>query len=184
MPNYKVANRYAFSFLKTSVDKNITETVYKDFQFVFDTFSKSSELKRAMKSPIIKSETKINILRDVFVDRISKDSFEFIQFIAEKGRENFLEEILNQFFVQYDDYFGIAKVIVTTAFDFTQDQKELLKEKFALMLNKKIEMIYSVDKNIIGGFVARVGDTVYDASVLHQLELLKKQFIHGSVSIN
>jgi F-type H+-transporting ATPase subunit delta len=184
MPNYKVANRYASSFLRTSVDKNILEEVYKDFKFVYNTFGASSELKRAMKSPIIKPETKRNILNALFADKISKDSLEFVQFIAEKGRENFLEDILDQFFSQYDNYLGIAKVFVTTAFDLTKDQKDSLKEKFASILNKKVEMIYSVDKSIIGGFVAKVGDTVYDASVLHQLELLKKQFVHGSVAIN
>lgn len=184
MPNYKVANRYASSFLKTSVDKNIIERVYKDFLFVHNTFSKSAELKRAMKSPVVKSEAKINVLRTLFQDRISKDSLEFIQFVAEKGREEFLIDILDQFFVHYDNYFGIAKVTVTTAFDLTQDQRDLLKEKFTAILNKKIEMTFLIDKNIIGGFIAKVGDTVYDASVLHQLELLKKQFIHGSVSLN
>lgn len=184
MANFKVANRYASSFLKASVDKNIIETVFKDFEFVYNTISKSAELKRALKSPIIKQEAKVNILQAVFADKISGDSLEYIEFIVNKGREDLLEEILNQFFTLYDDYFGIAKVLVTTAFDLTQDQKDILKEKFASLLNKKIEMNYLVDKSIIGGFVARVGDTVYDASVLHQLELLKKQFIHGSVSLN
>ncbi len=37
---------------------------------------------------------------------------------------------------------------------------------------------------MIGGFVAKVGDTVFDASVKHQLEILKKQFLEGGASLN
>jgi len=83
-----------------------------------------------------------------------------------------------------DEHLGIANVDAVTAFDLTSDQKTQLQQKFALFLNKKVKFKYSVDKKIIGGFIAKVGDTVYNASLLHQLDLLKNQFLHGSVSLN
>ncbi len=54
----KVANRYAQSFLDTSIEKNILDRVADDFELVYRTITKSDELLRAIKSPIIKPETK------------------------------------------------------------------------------------------------------------------------------
>jgi F-type H+-transporting ATPase subunit delta len=101
-----------------------------------------------------------------------------------KGREDILIEILEKFIFLRDEYLCIANVNVTTAFDFTAEQKIQLEEKFASYLNKKIKLAFTVDEKIIGGFIAKVGDTVYNASITHQLDLLKEQFLHGSVNFN
>ena len=71
-----------------------------------------------------------------------------------------------------------------TAFELNDDQKEVLKIRFEKILNKKAIMIFKVDNNLVGGFIAQVGDTVYDASMKHQLELLKKEFVQGGLSLN
>ena len=59
-----------------------------------------------------------------------------------------------------------------------------MKDKFETILNKKVIINISVDKNIVGGFIAQVGDTVYDASVIHQLDLLRKEFKQGGLALN
>ena len=68
--------------------------------------------------------------------------------------------------------------------DFSEDQKVQIKKKFESAFNKIIKLTYIPDKELIGGFIAKVDDTMYDASVKHQLELLRKQFLHGNVSLN
>ena len=77
-----------------------------------------------------------------------------------------------------------VKVDVTTAFDFTNEQKTQLQQKFESYLKKKTRLTYKVDRNIIGGFIAKVGDTVYNASMAHQLGLLKKTFLQSSITLN
>jgi F-type H+-transporting ATPase subunit delta len=52
------------------------------------------------------------------------------------------------------------------------------------MLQKKVNLKFKSDQNLIGGFIAKVDDTLYDASIKHQLELLKKQFLTGEISLN
>lgn len=184
MANSKVAIRYASSFLETAVEKNVIDIVAEDFQLVYNTFAASKELRNIMKSPIIKSDVKQKVLNEIFESKISKDAKEYFEFILSKGREKLISEILQKFFELKDEKFGIANVQVATAFEVTEDQKIMLEKKFAAILKKKIRLTYSVDENIIGGFVAKVGDTVYNASVLHQLDLLKKEFLHGSALLN
>jgi len=180
----KVAIRYASSFLDTAIEKNLFDKVSEDFELIYNSLNKSSELKRAIKSPIIKNETKQSIFAAVFKDKINDETFTYLNFVISKGRENILLEILEKFFYLRDEHLGFANVQVTTAFDFTAEQKAQLQEKFASYLNKKVKLSFTIDEKLIGGFVAKVGDTVYNASILHQLGLLKKQFLHGSVALN
>jgi F-type H+-transporting ATPase subunit delta len=184
MANSKVAIRYASSFLDTAIENNVIDKVSEDFDLIYNSIIKSNELKNAIKSPIIKNETKRNIFDAIFGNKIGIDAKSYLNFVITKGRENILVGILERFFFLRDEHLGIANVDAIIAFDLTSDQKTQLQQKFALLLNKKVKFKYSVDKKIIGGFIAKVGDTVYNASLLHQLDLLKNQFLHGSVSLN
>ena len=165
MSSLKVANRYATSLLETSLEKDSLDQIYDDMKTFVDLLDVSDELKRAIESPIIKPDVKISI-------------------VNAKRREEILYEIAKRFLELRDEHLGIVNIDVKTAFEFTDEQKKQLKEKFKSILNKTVIINYEVDKNIIGGFVAQVGDTVYDASVLHQLELLKKEFMQGGLSLN
>jgi F-type H+-transporting ATPase subunit delta len=184
MASSKVAVRYARSFLDTAIEKNVLSKVSQDFELLLIALNNSVELRRAVKSPIIKNETKQSFIEEIFGKVISKDSMSFVNFVITKERENILVDIIEKFISLKDEYLGIVKVDVISAFDFTTVQKTELQQKFETYLNKKVRFSYKIDKNIIGGFVAKVGDTVYNASVFHQLGLLKKQFLLGSVTLN
>jgi F-type H+-transporting ATPase subunit delta len=75
-------------------------------------------------------------------------------------------------------------VDVKTAFEFSDDQKKSLQKKIEEILNKKARLSFKVEPELIGGFVAKVDDTLYDASLKHQIEILKKQFLKGSSLLN
>jgi F-type H+-transporting ATPase subunit delta len=184
MASSKVAIRYASSFLGTAIEKNILDRVSDDFELIYNSLNKNDELKRAIKSPVIKNEKKISILTAIFGNKISEETLSYINFVILKGREDILTEILEKFIYLRDEHLGIANVHVTTAFNVTAEQKIHLQEKFASYLNKKVKLNFTVDEKIIGGFIAKVGDTVYNASITHQLDLLKEQFLHGSVNLN
>lgn len=184
MASSKVAIRYAQSFLDSSIEKNILAKVAEDFELVAQTLNKSNDLLRAIKSPVIKAETKKSVITEVFVKLISKDAFDFLNFVIDKGREEILVEILEKFDSLKDENTGVVKVNVTTAFDFTNEQRNHLQQQFESYLKKKARLTYKVDTTIIGGFIAKVGDTVYNASMVHQLGLLKKEFLQGSVTLN
>ena len=91
MASSKVANRYAQSFLDTSIEKNILAKVSEDFEFVYQTIVKNDELQRAFKSPVIKSETKQSILKEIFGKLISKDSMDFLNFVITKEQRRIFQ---------------------------------------------------------------------------------------------
>jgi F-type H+-transporting ATPase subunit delta len=108
----------------------------------------------------------------------------FINFVVDKRREQILHSIAARFLELRDEYLGIASADVITAYQFTDQQKEILKSRLEKILNKKVKLNFTIDNKLIGGFIAKIGDTLYDASMLHQLELLRKQFATDGISIN
>lgn len=184
MAEQKVSKRYAQSLLESAIEKNNLDSIYNDIELIALTLKGNSELRRVFINPTIRHEVKTTILKEVFKGKVNADTIKFLNFIVEKSRTDLLYSIMFKFIQLYNEHLGLAEAEVRVAFDFSEEQKHALKQKIEKLIDKKIKFHYRIDPQIIGGFVARVDDTVFDASVSHQLEILKKQFIEGGASLN
>ena len=184
MAETKVSTRYAISLIGMALEKNVLGEISENMELINSAIQSSSELKNLLDSPVVKLEKKQSILSLIFKDKISDDSLNFIKFVVEKNRENILDSIIKKFLELRDEKLGLVRVEVKTSFDFTDEQKEKLRKRLESILNKKASLKFVIDKSLVGGFIARVGDTVYDASIKHQLDLLRKQFLQGSIQLN
>lgn len=172
-----ISNRYAKALLEIAKEKNIFDAVSNDMKLILNTLKESKELKIALKSPIIKESDKLNILKEIFSSKVSLESMQFVEFVLEKNRIEILSDISRRFVELVDEIQGFVEVEVASIDLLDNNQKELLKNKLESITNKKVRLSYRIDKNLIGGFTARVKDKVFDASVKHQLENLRKSFL-------
>ena len=184
MADFRVLHRYATSLLETALEKKNLEVVTPDIQLIVETLKQSRQLENMLESPVIRPELKLKILKEIFNDKISKETMDFIEFIVSKKREKLFQSIGRRFLELRDEHLGIASVEVTAATEFTNEQKSVLQERLEKMLDKKVRLNFKTEKELVGGFIAKVGDTLYDASIKHQLELLRKQFLTGDLSLN
>lgn len=180
----KVAIRYATSFLESSIEKKTLDRAADDMSVVLNAIESSSLLRRFLENPVVKTEQKKSVLREIFSKHVSADTINFIEFVVDKNRESALKDIAEKFLELKDEYSGVARVEIKSAFELSSEQKKMLEQRFESILNKKVIANYSVDEKVIGGFVAKVKDTVYDASIAHQLELLRQQLLKGSLLLN
>jgi len=184
MADFRILHRYATSLLETTLEKKNLDVITSDIKLLVETLDENRQLQLALESPVIKPETKLSILKEIFETKVSKDSMDFIEFIVTKRREDLLGSIGKRFLELRDEHLGIANVDVSTAVQFSDEQKRVLETKLEKILDKKVRLNFKTDVNIVGGFIAKVNDTLYDASIIHQLELLKKQFLTGEISLN
>ena len=184
MSDFRILHRYATSLLETSLEKKNLDSITSDIGLLVATLEKSRELELMLKSPIVRAESKLAILKEIFVKKISKDTMDFLEFIISKKRENLIRDIGKRFLELRDEHLGIANVVVTTSVEFSNEQKNVLQNKLEKILDKKVKLNFKTDANLVGGFIAKVNDTLYDASIRHQLELLRKQFLTGEISLN
>jgi len=179
-----IINSYAASLLSLMKDKQLLSTAVDEVRFVLETLKGSAELKRVLKSPVIKAETKATILTELFQRRLHAELFQFLLFLVKKDRIDASAEIFSRFLALCDEEAGIITVDVTSAIDLAPDQQEQVRNRIASAEGKTIRMNLSVDPELIGGFIIKAGDRIYDASLQNQLRKVKKQLASTGFSLN
>ena len=174
MSEFVISTRYANALLSISQEKNTFEEVIENISLVKNTLMGSKELRNLLSNPVIKSSLKSEILNEVFNSHVGSEVGEFLQFIVDKGRENLLYDICQRFISLSDEKLKRVNISISSAIELSSSQKNEIESKLAAIIKKKVISNYSIDAKIIGGFKARYNDTVIDASIQHQLELLKK----------
>ena len=79
---------------------------------------------------------------------------------------------------------GIVDVLVKTSIQLNDDEKLKMKQKIDSYTKLKSDLTFEIDNSIIGGFVAKINDTILDASIKRQLERLKEKFKQGDFILN
>jgi F-type H+-transporting ATPase subunit delta len=171
----RAAIRYAKAILETAVSTGKANQVNDDMKSIIAAVNSSPDLKDFLASPIITSEVKMNVLSEVF-GSVQADTKSLFRLLQENKRFEILEAIAAQFNVQFDDMNGVEVANVTTAFPITADLEAKILAKATSMSTKKITIQNTVDPSIIGGFILRIGDKQYNASVSNRLQELKREF--------
>lgn len=175
MAESKVSSRYAKSLLDLAVEQGSLEAVRKDIRLFYETLKEHSQLRAVISSPVINGDDKLGILRKLFGEKLNKLSFSFFEIMARKGREELLYDTAKQFFIQYNQYKGIVKASVTSATALTAAQLEQVRAITGQITPGEVELENTIDASLIGGFVLRVGDKQYDASIARKLGGLKQE---------
>jgi F-type H+-transporting ATPase subunit delta len=171
----RAAIRYAKAILEIATESGNTLKVNNDMTAIGEIVSKNKELSEFLASPIITSDVKMNALSEVFgaVESETKSLFRLLQ---ENKRFEILLPIADQFNAQYDVLNGIQLAVVTTAVPMDAALEAQVLTKIATISDKKITLQNIVDPAIIGGFILRMGDKQYNASVANRLQELRREF--------
>lgn len=172
----KVAIRYAKSLLDLAVERDALQGAEEDMTTVAKAIGGNRDLRLLLQSPIIHSDKKIEILKEIFGDHLGPVSSNFIEIITQKGRESLLESIANAFVIMAKERNNIYQAEVITARPMGDETRQKLMVIVQQLQKGDIELAEKVDPEIIGGFVLRIGDQMVDTSVLTQFRALKKEF--------
>ena len=180
MQNPRLAERYAKSLIDLSVELNQLDPVHDDIMLLHSIGTQSREFVLMLKSPVISADKKIKIINAVTKDKISKLTQTFIKLLSSKNRESVLPEIITSFIEQYNKIKGIHKVKLTTATAITEEIKNSFIRKIESDASiKNIELETCVNEKLIGGFVLEMAGRLIDASILRDLNDVKKQFANN-----
>lgn len=175
MSGTRAAIRYAKAVLSIAVDQKSTEAVYNDMKLIAKTVSENTDLDLALKNAIAKQDTKKQILNQVFpkLDTLSSKLFDVL---VDNNRIDTIADVARKYNELYEAHIGIEKATVTTAVPMTDDLEIKVMAKIKELTSKSVELENIVDESIIGGFILRVGDIQYNASIANKLNKLKREF--------
>lgn len=172
----RLGKRYAKSLLELAQELGKVEEVKADMATIQEAIEGSREFAILISSPVINPSKKIAIFKELFDNKLSELTCNFLEIITNKGREKKLAAIAQAYLDLYRLKNGIAVAIVTTAIALSDKERETIRTKIASATGKKIEIEERVDASIIGGMTLRLDDKEFNGSMAYKLSALKRQF--------
>lgn len=178
MSESRAAIRYAKAILDLAADKKATDAVEKDMRSITATLSNSSELRDVLASPVVGGATKKKVLNEVFKG-FHKISAGLISMLVDNRRIAMLNEVALKYIIFNEQLKGKDVAFVTTAVPMNATLEKKILARVTELTGNTVTLENTVDENIIGGFVLRVGDLQYDASIANKLNNLKREFTNS-----
>ena len=176
MKDARAAIRYAKAILNLAKDSKEETAVNNDMLFINTTISENPEFEVMLRSPIVKSSDKIKVLRALFDGKVNNITLGLFHLLKDNKRIAMLQSIAKQYALIYDFDKHVKEAKVTTAIPLTKEVEETVLAKIVALTGEKANLVNEINPNILGGFILRVGDVQYDASISNYLNELKKEF--------
>ena len=176
MAGARVAIRYAKAVLLLATDANLAPVVFDDMQTILATISGSNELNEMLQSPVYKDEDKKEALNKIFVNQ-SDTTKSLIATLITNKRASLLNDVAASYIDLYKESQGIKVAQVTTAVPLSSElETKVLAKVKELTGSDNVTLESNIDESIIGGFILRIGDLQYNASISNSLAKIKREF--------
>lgn len=179
MNDSKISVRYAKALFKAANEAKVLLPVMKDMELIMNVYG-LADFRGVLESPVVKPSDKKKVIENLFSGKISDLSMIFFNLLLSNKRESHLPAIARNFKSYFKQSQGIlsAEIVVSEPIDKIQTEnfRTVLKKAF----NSEIELEAVVKPDILGGFILRVEDEQFDASVSSSLVKIKKQLLESN----
>ena len=172
-----IAYRYAVAWLEAAAEKESLKPVRSEITVLEDLCQNSEPFQDLLMDKLIPGEAKQRILGELFESKFQEISINLLFLLISRRRERFLPEVLEASREILDEWDGIVNAFVESAVVLSSVQESNLKTSLKTFTGKDIRMKTAVNANLIGGFVVRVDDQVFDSSLATQLERVRESLV-------
>ena len=176
MKSTKVVSRYAKAFLQYASECKKEEKLAQEMKQLYLAVDKHSNLENFFSDPILSVEKKLKIKENLFKS-FSKETNNLLELLIKNKREVFLKMIVNKFIELYNKNKGIVPATIISALPLSAESEKEIIKKADQLTSFKIKLKKIIDPKILGGFILRVGDLQYNASLSNRLNVLKRELV-------
>jgi len=177
----QVADVYARAFLGAAEAAGQTDAWVDAYnRLVRETIAPHPDFLQLLGSAFLSREDKKAILDRVFNGRVSDPILVFLKVVADHDRLHLLPAIGRRLRRHYDALRGRVEVSIDSAQPLDSALRSELTATLKRLLGSELELRERTDPRLIGGFVVRVGDKVYDSSIARQLSRIRENMIQRS----
>ena len=171
----EVVRRYAATLLEAAAELKAEVQVQADVERLQATLAVSAELSSCLRNRLIDAQIHRSLLESLFAGKVQPLTLNFLLLLAERRRAGLLPEILAAFTNLFNTRQGILQAEVRSAIELSEEQRERLRQSLEVYTGKQVRLSARVDTSLKGGAIARVGDTVFDGSLVRHLQRLQEQ---------
>jgi F-type H+-transporting ATPase subunit delta len=181
MTNRTAGNRYARALLDVAIKEqgDLQQIAAQLAEFVA-MFEQYPALSVVMLNPAVPVPRK----RAAMVEltgraQVSPILSKLLVLLAERDRLVLLPDVLAAYRERLLDHEHVVRAEITTAAPLAADRAQAIERGLAQLTGRTVMLAARVDPSIIGGVVARIGDTIYDGSVTRQLAKMKEALVNS-----
>jgi len=173
-----VSKVYGDALFEAAMERDMLSPIYEEVQLLQAILMENPDLVQFLNHPQIIKEEKLQVVRNIFQEKVSGDVLGFLETVIEKGRQKELTKIFDYFVGRVKEYKKIGIVTVTSATALSDAQKEKVEAKILeTTAFASLETSYTVDPAILGGLVIRIGDRVVDSSIKTRLSEIRRDLL-------
>lgn len=170
------ARRYAESVFAIAKDANSFDRWLSDLATVREVFT-NSDMVRLLSDPKPSVAAKEAVVEKVLAGKVDKLALNTALLLIRREQARAVPDLERDFKQLVNNYRNVAVAKVTTAVELDAGQRDMVKQRLEALTAKTIDLQTNVDKGILGGFVARVGDVLIDASLATKLQVLRQDLL-------
>lgn len=173
-----IAKRYATALLELGSESGQLDALVDELQRAATAYEGSPELRAALADPLIAIKAKQAILGEVS-DRLAlgPSARNTLSLLLDRRRIRALPAIAQRLREMADDKRGIIRAEVLTAMPLPEEYFTQLQQQLERVTGRRVALDRKLDPSLICGVVARVGDTVYDGSLIARLRKMKETML-------
>lgn len=174
----EIAEPYAQALMSLAQERNLIEQFGQQFRALESLLEESPEFSEFIANPVIKAEDKKSVLRRVMEDEANPYLTNFLMLLVDKRRIIFLKQITEQFLNLLRQLNQTVLAEVISARELNEEQARAVADKVKNITNARdVELKTSVDPDLIGGVIIKVGSQVLDASLRGQLRRMSTNLL-------
>lgn len=184
MGDRTIARRYATAFIEVAAERDAVDQLLGDLERLAElVVAHDGMLLHVLSNPVFLVEERRNVLVEA-LKRAKAVSLtrNLAHLMLDKNRLASLPEVLEAYREMADARSGRARVLVETAEALSPQLEAEVRASLEQVTGKKVILDVSVNPDLIGGMVARVGGKVYDASVRARLEQLRQTLLRTPIA--
>ncbi len=180
--NQEIAKKYSQALFELAREQDQLLDFRDQLDEIWQLTEENDDLRKVLFHHRILPEDKKGIIEKVFKGSISDQVFNFLCLLIDKRREYFLASIVEEFNRLVNKAEEIVEVEVISAIELKQELKDTLKAKLDQLLDYNITLNESLDPEILGGLILKIGDYIIDGSLKKELGLIKERIEQIPVS--
>lgn len=171
-----VASRYGLALYSLALEENKIDSWQKDVKTLKSIFEENTDFIMILGSSFLSLEERIEILEKTLVG-VDKSIIALIDVIMENNRTDLILDVFESFNSYCNQYRGVSEGLIYSTLKLDQTVIDQIEKKISKIENNKVELKNVIDPSLIGGVKIVIKDHIYDGSIKHSIEMMKKDLL-------
>ncbi|MDO9349838.1 MAG: ATP synthase F1 subunit delta [Deltaproteobacteria bacterium] len=177
MASDPVVRGYAEALFQVARAEESLDRVEEELTRLKNGLESNAEVKEFLSNLQISPEGKKSALFQIFGEKISTLTLNWINLVIDQGRQRRLPNIIEAFFTLAQESREKITAEVITSVPLSEDLVQRLEKELSRASKKQVFLKQMVDESILGGVIVKIENKIIDGSVKHRLEEMKQEMV-------